>query len=158
MVSEIEREFLQESNEIEGVWDAKSLDQAILAWEYLREQKILTPGVVLKTHKILMSNQPLPPHLRGYFRKVAVYVGGREGAEVELIPGMIANWCKDMNADPWTKAGPIAMHIIYEKIHPFVDGNGRTGRMFLNWHMLKHGKDILVIKAAERQKYYDWFG
>ena len=50
-----------------------------------------------------------------------------------------------------------ASHIAYERIHPFIDGNGRTGRMFMNWQRLKAGLPILVIKEKEKQEYYKWF-
>jgi Fic family protein len=48
-------------------------------------------------------------------------------------------------------------HIRYEHIHPFVDGNGRTGRMFMNWERLKAGLPLLVIKESKKYDYYDWF-
>lgn len=49
-------------------------------------------------------------------------------------------------------------HVEYEIIHPFVDGNGRTGRMFMNWERLKGGLPILVIhEGEEQQEYYKWF-
>lgn len=150
-----EVEFLNESNKIEGVYDADSLMQAIYAWEYLKCQKEMNPGVILKTHKILMLNLPLFPTERGYFRKIPVYIGGKEAMDYTKIPEAIGNWCgKIMNFKQSAKK----LHIEYEKIHPFVDGNGRTGRMFLNWTCIKKQQPIFVIhEGQEQQEYYQWF-
>lgn len=152
---EIEIEFLKESNAIEGVFDDDSLKQAIYAWDWLKQQTKMTVHVVCKTHKILMLHQPLFGYQRGYFRDVPVWVGGREGVDHTLIWDMIAGWGKDVtkNLTDWKEA-----HIIYERIHPFVDGNGRTGRMFMNWQRLRNKLPILVIHAGkEQQEYYNWF-
>lgn len=162
MISEIEKEFLRESNAIEGVFDEKSLEQAIVAWEYLKAQKKLNTHVVLKTHKILMLHQPgLYPNEKGYFRTVPVYIAGRKCDVVDEagwdIETRVSKWCFETSKPNWEGRGPVAQHILYEKIHPFVDGNGRTGRMFLNWQNLKMGREILVIKASERHNYYEWF-
>lgn len=159
-------EFLRESNAIEGVHDQDSLDQARHAWEFLIEQDKLTPGVILKTHKILMIPSCLRPDERGYFRTVAVYVGGREGMRHDKIRAAIDHWV--MNVMDIIKNGKNeaktflenvikVQHVEYEKIHPFVDGNGRTGRMFMNWTRQKLGLPILIIKADERWDYYKWF-
>lgn len=150
-------EFLRESNAIEGVYDNASLQQAMFAWEYLIGQDVITPSVILKTHKTLMLLQPLRPDQKGYFRKIPVWVGGREGVDHKLIRGYIEGWC-EATMKLSTFITPIDLHVIYEKIHPFVDGNGRTGRMFLNWTRLKiTGEPLLIIKADERDKYYEWF-
>lgn len=159
MISALEREFLQESNEIEGVWDAGSLDQAIVAWEWLIGQKRLKAGAVLKTHKLLMLNQPgLYPNEKGYFRTVPVFIAGRR-CEVTSPEGwglseLVSQWCFEANRTPdrWQ-----SMHVDFERIHPFVDGNGRVGRMLMNWQRLKAGLEVIVIKADERQEYYKWF-
>lgn len=152
-------EFLRESNAIEGVYDDVSLKQAKEAWKYLIKQKVLTPDVVLKTHKILMLHQNLQPDEKGYFRRCQVWVGRHQGVRWEKLELEIEDWCEVANMDKTecTEKEVIDSHIRYEAIHPFVDGNGRTGRLFLNWQRAKAGLPILVIREAERRTYYTLF-
>lgn len=156
--------MLDESNKIEGVYDEDSLKQAIYAWEYLSEQTELTPHDVLRTHKILMLHHKLLPDEKGYFRRCAVWIGGKQGMHHEKVPKATAEWVHEMNDDFYKKLDlnleqiSKELHIRYEKIHPFVDGNGRTGRMFMNWFRLKNGLPLLTINAGEEQmEYYKWF-
>ena len=153
--------FLEESNKIEGVYDDDSLKQAKYAWEYLIKQKKLTIGVILKTHKILMLHQKLLPNQKGYFREVTVFIGSRELMNYREIRKALEVWLNDVKTSvqvPGKDGNNIKLdHITYESIHPFIDGNGRTGRMFMNWQRVKSGLPILVINADERQSYYEWF-
>lgn len=166
-----EIEFLEQSNLIENVSDSDSFQQAAYAWDYLKSEEAISIDVILKTHKILMLHQPLRPNQRGYFRDQNVFV--RRGNEIirtfpeySMVRFMIKGWTEQVKVPPtfpkddrkslleyWIKK----CHVDYESIHPFVDGNGRTGRMFLNWQRLKAGLPILVIKYEEREKYYKWF-
>ncbi|MDF2636883.1 MAG: ibpA, partial [Pelosinus sp.] len=47
------------------------------------------------------------------------------------------------------------LHSEFVKIHPFVDGNGRTARLLLNFELLKHGYVPIVIKKEQRLEYYN---
>ncbi|MDR3166116.1 MAG: Fic family protein [Synergistaceae bacterium] len=48
-------------------------------------------------------------------------------------------------------------HLRFEGIHPFIDGNGRTGRLILNLELIKAGFLPINIKFTDREKYYDCF-
>ncbi len=134
--------FLRESNAIESVYDDDSLQKAKKAWDYIIAEEQLSIDAILKMHEILMDGK-LPPDQLGAFRRHGVIVGGRLGAKWPLIPELMHNWVLYANqpgGDPEEM-----MHVRYEKIHPFADGNGRTGRILMNWQRLKRGKDIMII-------------
>jgi fido (protein-threonine AMPylation protein) len=62
------------------------------------------------------------------------------------------NWLAEYAEMGWRDA-----HVRFEHIHPFVDGNGRLGRMLMNWQRKQEGLDILVIEDAKKHEYYEWF-
>ena len=49
------------------------------------------------------------------------------------------------------------LHLEFESIHPFIDGNGRTGRLLLNFELIKNGLLPVDIKFTDRRKYYECF-
>ena len=155
-------EFLLESNAIEGVYDNDSLKQAKKAWDFLIEQTKLTVPVILETHKILMKNTKLRPDEIGFFRRAPVYIGGHEALNFLKIPETIDSWLLDVETSikiPGEDGNNIKLdHIEFERIHPWIDGNGRTGRMFMNWQRIKSGLPLLIVHEGEEQmSYYEWF-
>ena len=71
-----------------------------------------------------------------------------------LMQKLIAEYQKD-----WQDYHPIVratlLHGEFVKIHPFIDGNGRTSRLLLNFELMKSGYTPIIIKNKERAKYYD---
>jgi len=151
-------EFLRHSNYIEGEYSEEAYEDAKKAWDYLISQNVLTLDVICKTHKILMERRPLEEKYKGHFREIPVYVGRRECTSWKMVPMLLQNWVfETMRAHP--KVDSIDLHVKYEKIHPFADGNGRTGRMFMNWTRLKRNNEPLLIihEGEEQREYYGWF-
>jgi len=92
-----------------------------------------------------------------------VTIGGRLGFTYDLIPTMMTEYSNRANRDlkilkeDMREEHIKANHVFFEHVHPFVDGNGRIGRMLMNWERIRAGLDILVIREDEKEKYYDWF-
>lgn len=62
------------------------------------------------------------------FRTCRVFVGGMEGASpIEVVPRLEQLWRDGTNL------APMEFYRAFEEIHPFADGNGRTGKILLNW-------------------------
>lgn len=80
----------------------------------------------------------------------------RVGNYVPPAPGLIAGLMDNWLLDHWAHDAK-TMHIRFERIHPFFDGNGRTGRMLMWWQEIKFGHVPTLILASERQEYYKWF-
>jgi Fic family protein len=59
----------------------------------------------------------------------------------------------------WNEYHPVIkatlLHGEFVKIHPFVDGNGRTARLLLNFELMKYGYTPIIIKNKRRAEYYD---
>ena len=64
-----------------------------------------------------------------------------------------------LNYKTWNKYHPIIqatlLHGELVKIHPFVDGNGRTSRLIMNLDLMKHGFNPVIIKKENRLQYYE---
>ena len=149
------KEFLNESNKIESVYDPQSLKDALSAWNYLIKQDSLTVDRILETHRILMSN--LDFKIAGKLRECEVYIGGEATIESFKVPALIEGWVHKHLFDN-TEQQIKDAHIRFEKIHPFVDGNGRTGRILMNWQRVKNNLPILIIREGyEQREYYKWF-
>ena len=48
-------------------------------------------------------------------------------------------------------------HLEFEGIHPFIDGNGRTGRLLMNLDLIRSGYPAINVKFTDRRRYYDAF-
>lgn len=166
------KEFLSESNAIERVYDEQSLKDSVHAFGFLLKQakKGINPYIILQVHELLMENvgawsEPkLLPKYRGVIRDCPVYIGGKEALKHTEIEAHLTYWCEIMNTNnqhltPASKEDiSKQLHVVYEAIHPFVDGNGRTGRMFMNWWRIRNGLPLLIIHEGEEQyEYYQWF-
>lgn len=158
-------EFLDQSNAIEGV-GSEGLDDSVKAWLYITQKHELTRANILQTHKILMKNQPLEFAKKGAWRKEAVYIGGREAKPWYAVPDLMDGWIVAVNNSLTSKYVEtkeqkeglvVAMHIAFEDIHPFVDGNGRMGRILMNWKLRYWGLPVKIIREEDKFEYYKWF-
>lgn len=93
------------------------------------------------------------------FRTVQVFIQGSEHIppEAEKIPNLMNYFIYNYNHDEQDIFTKIARyHIELERIHPFEDGNGRTGRLIINYELLKNNISPVVISKDDRIKYFEF--
>ena len=149
-------EFIRESNLIEGVDDAGADRAALRAYLHLLEHERLNLNNILDTHLALLKD--IDMRIAGKLRNCNVRVGNRMCPDWSLVPKLLDAWFMN-HARANTEDTIKKAHIAFEKIHGFEDGNGRLGRIIINWQRTKARPQlsVLIIKASERQEYYRWF-
>lgn len=148
------KDWIRESNLIEGVDSSVEDARSQRAWNWLLKQDLLLGETILELHRRIMRY-----HLwkeAGRWRTCGVMVGGRVCPPWREVPSLHMMWLATWFAAN-TEERIKQAHIIWEKIHPFVDGNGRTGRMIMNFQRVKAGLEPLLIRFEERKAYYAWF-
>ena len=107
-----------------------ALDSAL---EMLQEGLPLVNRVILKTHEVLLSNGESAQATPGNFRKQSVKVGELVPPPSTIISDLMSDLEKFINEPSnlpsLIKAG--LAHVHFETIHPFLDGNGRIGRLLI---------------------------
>lgn len=75
------------------------------------------------------------------------------------VPSLLSDWIASANADLPDEAVVIErfaeLHALFERIHPFSDGNGRAGRLVLNLLLVRYGYPPAVIHKKDRPRYLD---
>jgi Fic family protein len=133
------------------------------AFEYMAElaeaDSVLTERTIRELHSLVLMNDVKN---RGVYRSVDVAILG--AARTPPPHYLVREQIEQLMSvyDELKREGHIIeavaeFHLRFENIHPFIDGNGRTGRLVLNLELIKAGFLPVNIKFTDRNKYYDCF-
>lgn len=122
----------------------------------IKENYEFDERLIKEIHSIVLSNDV---NNRGVYRKVPVRVGGHTPTDALNVPIEMRALIQKYNEknDTHLIEKIAKFHLEFETIHPFIDGNGRTGRLLLNFELMRNGYPPINIKFEDRERYYKCF-
>ena len=125
--------------------------------ELVKENAMLTESIIKQIHYLVLADKKDD---RGVYRRVPVRIMGAHHEPVQpyLIEPKMEQLLQDYTVSEDHIVTKLArFHIEFEGIHPFIDGNGRTGRLLVNLELMKAGYPPIDIKFTDRVAYYNAF-
>ncbi|KKS44089.1 MAG: hypothetical protein UV05_C0012G0018 [candidate division CPR1 bacterium GW2011_GWA2_42_17] len=141
------------------IFEAKNLARVVSYIDKRAKEQELTLEVMLSLHKMLIGN--IRDDIAGRFRKDDERV--RVGSHIAPAPNEILERLEKMLSEYNASSHEsiikriARLHLAFEYTHPFIDGNGRIGRVLNNYVLIREGYVPINIKFIDRQKYYDAF-
>ena len=125
--------------------------------ELVKDNVPISESIIKQIHYLVLADKRED---RGVYRKVPVSIMGAQHEPVQpyLIELKMEQLLYDFAASTEHIVTKLArFHIEFEGIHPFIDGNGRTGRLLVNLELMKSGFPPIDIKFTDRIAYYNAF-
>lgn len=141
------------------VYEAKNLARVVSYITKKAKEQELGLDVILMLHKMLISN--IRDDIAGRFRgdgewvRVGSHIAVDPKEVIERLEKMIAEYNSSYHENIIKRIAKL--HLTFENIHPFIDGNGRIGRVLNNYLLTREGFVPINIKFIDRSSYYDAF-
>ena len=141
------------------VFEAKNLARVVGYIRNKSQETDISKETILLLHQMLIGG--IDDSIAGRFRKKSEYV--RVGTHIapapeqveRMIESIIVEYSSDLAAYFMDKIAKF--HLDFETIHPFIDGNGRIGRVLLNFQLMRLGFPGIIIRDKEKKQYYKAF-
>ncbi|MCY3788976.1 MAG: Fic family protein [Gemmatimonadetes bacterium] len=152
-------QILSRNVSVREVFEAKNLARVT---EYKRtkaKDSELTKDLILLLHQMLIGG--INDAIAGRFREQGEYV--RVGTHIAPAPEHVERMIEDILVEYSSDLGSYFLdkiarfHLDFETIHPFCDGNGRLGRVLINFQLIQLGLPRLIIRNSEKERYYQAF-
>lgn len=138
--------------------EAINHEQAILFLdELVKEDNPITEWNIKNIHQLILKE--IDNENAGKYRKENVTIKGATHIPPDyiIVPELMEKLI--LNYKTWSIYHPIVkaalLHGELVKIHPFIDGNGRTSRLIMNLDLMNSGYNPIIIKKEDRLKYYE---
>ena len=144
---------------VREIFEAKNLARVMEYFELKRNELSLTTETILLVHKMLIEN--IDDNIAGRFRtkneyvRVGSYIAPAPEHVERMVDAILSEYESNINDYPIDKIAKF--HLDFETIHPFLDGNGRIGRVIVNFQLNKLGFPNLIIRDKEKKIYYQSF-
>lgn len=125
--------------------------------ELVKDNVPISESIIKQIHYLVLADKRED---RGVYRRVPVRIMGAQHEPVQpyLIEPKMEQLLQDFTKSTEHIVTKLArFHIEFEGIHPFIDGNGRTGRLLVNLELMKAGYPPIDIKFTDRITYYNAF-
>ncbi len=145
---------------VREIFEAKNLARVMNYIRTKSQEKCVDKELMLFLHQMLIGG--INDDYAGRFRTVGEYV--RVGTHVAPAPDRVEHMIGSLlleysgNIDAYFLDKIAKFHLDFETIHPFCDGNGRIGRVLMNYQMFQLGLPSIIIRDKEKAKYYKTFG
>ena len=142
------------SHHLEAIGHKEAFDYVV---SLVQQNEPLTERIIKEIHYLVLADKKED---RGVYRRIPVTIMGaaHEPVQPYLIQPKMEKLLSDYSNDEAHIVSRLArFHIEFEAIHPFIDGNGRTGRLLVNLELMKAGFPPIDIKFADRVSYYNAF-
>lgn len=133
-------------------------DAFLYVQDLVKKQIPFSESIIKQIHTLVLMDRPED---RGIYRRIPVRIMGAYHVPPgpvlvpEQMKNLIAAFTGNTNLHPIGRAA--WFHLNFEGIHPFVDGNGRTGRLILNLMLMQSGYPPINVKYSDRKRYYEAF-
>jgi len=140
-------------------FEAINHKEAIIFVEHLVSQdEVLSEYSIKSLHSLILKN--IDDKNAGSYRDINVLISGakhRPPHHIEVASKMeeFIHWYKTSAQELHPIERACRVHIDFVGIHPFIDGNGRTSRLLMNFELMKSGFPPVVLRVEHRLAYYD---
>src|SRR3989339_1149538 len=141
------------------IFETKNLARVVTYIDKKAKEQELNLDMILTLHKMLVSN--IRDEIAGRFREKNEFV--RVGTHIAPGPQEVVGLLLKMLVEFFASSHEniikrlARLHLTFENIHPFIDGNGRIGRVINNYLLIREGFVPVNIKFIDRKKYYEAF-
>jgi Fic family protein len=141
------------------IFETKNLARVVSYIDKKAKEQELDLNMILTLHKMLISN--IRDDIAGRFReknefvRVGLHIAPGPQEVVGLLIKMLIEYLASSHDNIIKRIAKL--HLTLEHIHPFIDGNGRIGRVINNYLLIREGFVPINIKFIDRKKYYKAF-